>query len=381
VLQKAEAASMDGTGFLVALDVDDQTALPFRAAKSPVRAAPPLSTPLPRKKPVETDLDATTSIDLGMLEGPVTPFVGAPAVEEPAPPAHAEPPHASTSRPAKHAAPAPSVDIPAAPLPDVPARPPREAQPPPAVLLSIPHTAEDTNATALGVAIISEPALPFSQEKALPGAAPAPIHREDPHPDVGATSDMIPVLMDAPATPFEAPTSQRAPDETIKSEEASSPEPQSPLPLSPAAGTPPPPATSGAATPPPTAGETAYAMPILVLEPATPFASDRAAPAEPTSPAPAGPSSPAPADPGSPAPAPAGMLTLEQYAAVRVELELRPAETATVLAQYQISHGRLQELDAHFRALFARDSAFRESWFKAYSDYKQWWLATHPRSE
>ena len=65
-------------------------------------------------------------------------------------------------------------------------------------------------------------------------------------------------------------------------------------------------------------------------------------------------------------------LTLPQYASLRVELQLAPAEEATILARYGVGPAARADLDKHWRKRFEADPLARMEFARAYASYMAW---------
>jgi hypothetical protein len=73
--------------------------------------------------------------------------------------------------------------------------------------------------------------------------------------------------------------------------------------------------------------------------------------------------------------APAGIpeLTPQQYASLRAELELEPANTAAILERYRLRNAADRAaLEAHWRERFDADPVLRMTFARAYGEYVAW---------
>lgn len=77
-------------------------------------------------------------------------------------------------------------------------------------------------------------------------------------------------------------------------------------------------------------------------------------------------------------PPPLPSLSLEQYASLRVELDMAPARRHEVLLRYHVTEEQQQRLDGHWRARLEGDSGLRSAWERAYSSYRAWLLNYRP---
>ena len=80
------------------------------------------------------------------------------------------------------------------------------------------------------------------------------------------------------------------------------------------------------------------------------------------------------ADAGAAPSLPAGVpdLTLQQYASLRVELEMSPDRAASIRGRYGVSEEGRDALDAHWRARFQPDPLLRMEFARAYAAYLAW---------
>ena len=269
------------------------------------------------------------------------------------------PPPASFGAPGPPAAVAPAV-VPAAGLaPPVPGEP---AAAPPRAPTDIDSTGE------LQLDLIGVRPLPFAPAAARvqPASARAPARIEAPAPSLGGTAEVdVRVLAAAAAkkaTPFDpaaqvpkAPRKKKGVDETVMFEGsladllAAKPTPFV--------------ATESAAPPPqaefapaPGVGETgeltAEVLQAALGKAKLPFKQRPAS------------------DPERPFQGAA--LTTQQFAAVRVEIELDPAKAPAILAQYGLTPETNRALDQELRAACARDPAVARAWEQAYATYLAW---------
>ncbi|APR76036.1 Hypothetical protein A7982_01383 [Minicystis rosea] len=65
-------------------------------------------------------------------------------------------------------------------------------------------------------------------------------------------------------------------------------------------------------------------------------------------------------------------LTVAQYASLRVELQRRPDQAASILSRYQVPSESREELDASWRARFEADPLLRAEFARAYAAYLAW---------
>ncbi len=79
----------------------------------------------------------------------------------------------------------------------------------------------------------------------------------------------------------------------------------------------------------------------------------------------------APARPATLASA-AAPMPLQQYASLRVELDLHPQRAAETLRRYHVADAQLAALDALWSARIASDPQLRAAWDAAYASYRAW---------
>jgi hypothetical protein len=65
-------------------------------------------------------------------------------------------------------------------------------------------------------------------------------------------------------------------------------------------------------------------------------------------------------------------LALQQYASLRVELAVSPAEAEAILGRYGVPSGARPALDAYWRSRFEADPLLRMMFAKAYATYATW---------
>ncbi|WP_437671180.1 hypothetical protein [Sorangium sp. So ce131] len=67
-------------------------------------------------------------------------------------------------------------------------------------------------------------------------------------------------------------------------------------------------------------------------------------------------------------------LSIEQYASLRVELDLNPIRCGEILVRYRITQDQWQHIHNHWTQRLAENSNVRAAWERAYSVYKAWIL-------
>ncbi len=173
---------------------------------------------------------------------------------------------------------------------------------------------ENVEETGWILAVISDDVLPFQDD---PHKPPPPLARLGPSPDVGATSDAIPILRDDARACFDISSDVGNIDETAVVPALML---DDPLPFAPAAGTPPPPSQADPSERD-MSGETSFGDVAALgdLDAPLPFR--------------------APASAATPATGARlfGGLTIQQLAAVAVELSLAAHERPAILARYGLS--------------------------------------------
>lgn len=97
--------------------------------------------------------------------------------------------------------------------------------------------------------------------------------------------------------------------------------------------------------------------------PATPFEAPAPRPAPPAKEPPAPASKPQPAPP---------LISLEQYASLRVEVALEPAKVREILARYRVTNEQRAALDAYWQGRIAGEPELRAAYDGACSTYRQW---------
>jgi hypothetical protein len=74
---------------------------------------------------------------------------------------------------------------------------------------------------------------------------------------------------------------------------------------------------------------------------------------------------------------PAGLpdLTIEQYASLRVELEMEPDRVPATLTRYGVPADGRDTLDAHWKARFKEDPVLHMTFARRYAEYIAWFKA------
>ncbi len=217
------------------------------------------------------------------------------------------------------------------------------AQAPVAVIPPAQPLTENLEETAFILAAISDDVLPFQDD---PDKPPPSLARLAPSLDVGATSDAIPALRDDPLAFFDMPSARNI-DETAAVAALNL---DDPLPFAVGKGAPPP----LSATDPDAgdlSGETGFIDLAALgdLEAPLPFQAPASAATPPT---------------GARL---FGGLTVQQLAAVAVELSIAPGARPTILAQYGLSEQTARRAFDELRA--EGDPALRSAWDDAYRQY------------
>ncbi|AUX46765.1 uncharacterized protein SOCE26_082740 [Sorangium cellulosum] len=315
----------------------------------PAPEATAAPSPAPPPSAYAAPLPPGTALSLDIPRGPALPF--APA--DPDRPSPLALPTPRASRPVVHRAPGALTGT--APLSEAacgPALPFPEANAPPGAATQRPPVVPAPPALT-GTAPLSDvprgPALPFPEASAWPGEAlPRPPVVQAPLALTGtaplanvASGPALPFAPAAPGRPGSAPSAPPAP---------------SALPL------PAPPSPPRSSRPVVNRAPEALTGTSLRLDiprgAALPFAR------EPSGGAAAGvarPATPVPSPPSPPLP-----ITLEQHAALTLELVLDPRSTAQILGRYRLSAAEKERLDAHFKQRFAEEPPLWAQWQKAY---------------
>jgi hypothetical protein len=343
----------------------------------------PLAIPV---RPAGASLLATTSPVFSVPTEDVLPFVDGPEM----PVENSPPPAQQVSAPPREALSGTSLslDIPRGPAtpfeaPEAPAPIPKKTKvkPAPAAL----------SGTSLAVDVPQGPVTPFVAAKESPQREEKPVASRLPKVKrapaaLGGTSLAVDIPR-GPATPFESTKESRQLDETLVASELPPVKrppvelggtslavdiPRGPaMPFAPATDPetmvekPAPPKKPVVKRAPAELSGTSFAVDIP-RGPVTPFVGTKE-PSAPAPPAAAKEPPPARQPAATPEAGPKPLISLEQHAALTVEIATYPAHAMAILKRYGITPPQKVQLDQHYKGIVAADPAKQSAWHAAYN--------------